>query len=39
MVGAIYIILNSSSHVYIYRVSSVLSNSFSNKLYKTLVFP
>jgi hypothetical protein len=32
------IILNLSNCVYIYRASSILSNSFSNKLYGTLIF-
>jgi hypothetical protein len=35
----IHIILNSSSYIYIYRAGSFSSNSFSNKLYRTLIFP
>jgi hypothetical protein len=38
IVRAIYIILNSNSPIYIYRASSILSNSFSSRLYGTLVF-
>jgi hypothetical protein len=30
--------LNLSSHVYIYRAGGISSNSFSNRLYRTLVF-
>jgi hypothetical protein len=39
MVRVIYIILNLNSYIYIYRADNILSNSFSNKLYRTLVFP
>jgi hypothetical protein len=39
MVRVIYIILNLSSYMRVYRAGSILNNNFGNKLYKTLVFP
>ena len=38
IIGVIYIILNLNSYRRVYRAGGVLSNSFSNRLYKTLVF-
>jgi len=34
----IYIILNLNSCVYVYRANGFLSNNFSSRLYRTLVF-
>jgi len=38
MARVIYIILNLNSYVHVYRVNGFLSNNFSSKLYRTLVF-
>jgi hypothetical protein len=39
MAQVIYIILNLSSYMRVYRAGNFLSNSFGNKLFRTLVFP
>jgi len=38
IVGAVYIILNLNNLVHVYRAGGILSNSFSSRLYRTLVF-